>query len=84
MDEKTPPTGAATSGPGTNGAGFIPAQDPMGPGESFALNQARMAADIQRIRHYLDRIGPAIYVLAYFAAMACLFLAIITRKVRGA
>jgi hypothetical protein len=82
--DETPPKGATTPPVDglSNGAGpgHIPGTDPLNPAESIALNQARLAADIQVVRQGIDRIGPAVFVIAYFAAMACLFLAIIARR----
>lgn len=74
--EATPDMGTSR-----NGAGVDPGPaGPTDPEASRELNRARMAADLQTIRRQLDRIGPGVYVLAYFAAVACLFLAIIARR----
>jgi hypothetical protein len=81
MDETNTPPKGATTPPVENRNGYIPGADgPLDPAESIALNQARLAADIQVVRQGIDRIGPAVFVIAYFAAMACLFLAIIARR----
>lgn len=81
-DERTTETNANTNGAGPQadvGPDPGPAP-PLDPDESRELNRARMAADLQTVRRQLDRIGPGVYVLAYFAAVACLFLAVIARR----
>lgn len=57
--------------------------DPLTADGGGTYREARQGDDLQRIRQHLDRLGPAVLVLAWFAAMAVMYLAIIARLLKA-
>lgn len=54
--------------------------DPLA--ESAEYREARQADDLQRLRRTMDRVGPVLFVIAWFAALAVMYLAIIANRLR--